>query len=127
MDNIAGKKSALQWAVHLSTALLVKPLAELTGRSVRFIEDCQGPEAARALTTMLPGNIGILENTRFHDGEESNDPALVAAMAALGTFGVSIPEEFGGLGLSDAAARAFASSAGNPFLGAAVYHISHHF
>ena len=31
----------------MSTALLVKPLAELTGRSVRFVEDCQGPEAAR--------------------------------------------------------------------------------
>ena len=45
----------------MSTAQLVRPLAELTGRSVRFIEDCQGPEAARAITTMLPGNIGILE------------------------------------------------------------------
>src|SRR5436190_8907692 len=52
----------------MSTAQLVRPLTELTGRSVRFIEDCQGPEAARAITTMLPGNIGILENTRFHDG-----------------------------------------------------------
>ena len=64
----------------MSTAQLVRPLAELTGRSVRFIEDCQGPEAARAITTMLPGNIGILENTRFHDGEETNDPALALAL-----------------------------------------------
>ncbi len=70
----------------MSTAQLVRPLTELTGRSVRFIEDCQGPEAARAITTMLPGNIGILENTRFHDGEEANDPALAAGMAALGDF-----------------------------------------
>ena len=46
------------------------------GRSVRFIEDCQGPEAERAIATMLPGNIGVLENTRFHAGEEKNDPAL---------------------------------------------------
>ena len=68
----------------MSTALLVTPMAELTGRSVRFIEDCQGPEAARAITTMLPGNVGILENTRFHAGEEKNDPALAKAMAALG-------------------------------------------
>jgi len=70
----------------MSTAQLVLPLHRLTGRSVRFVEDCQGPEAARALTTMLPGNIGVLENTRFHDGEEKNDPALAKAMAALGDY-----------------------------------------
>ena len=73
----------------MSTAQLVRPLAELTGRSVRFIEDCQGPEAARAITTMLPGNIGILENTRFHDGEETNDPELARGMAALGDIYVN--------------------------------------
>lgn len=73
----------------MSTAQLVRPLAELTGRSVRFVEDCQGREAARALTTMLPGNIAILENTRFHDGEEANDPGLAKAMAALGDFYVN--------------------------------------
>jgi len=70
----------------MSTAQLVRPLAQLSGRSVRFIEDCQGPEAERAITTMLPGNIGILENTRFHAGEEKNDPELAKAMAALGDF-----------------------------------------
>ena len=70
----------------MSLALLVRPLAELTGRPVRFVEDCQGPEAARAITTMMAGSIGILENTRFHLGEEKNDPALAEAMAALGDF-----------------------------------------
>jgi phosphoglycerate kinase len=70
----------------MSTAQLVLPLHRLTGRSVRFIEDCQGAEAARAITTMLPGNIGVLENTRFHLGEEENDPGLAKAMAALGDF-----------------------------------------
>ena len=73
----------------MSTALLVKPLAELTGRSVRFIEDCQGPEAARAISIMLPGNIGILENTRFHEGETKNDPALADGMASLGDYYVN--------------------------------------
>jgi len=73
----------------MSTAQLVRPLTELTGRSVRFIEDCQGPEAERAITTMLPGNIGILENTRFHDGEEANDPDLAKEMAALGDYYVN--------------------------------------
>src|SRR4029078_5980990 len=70
----------------MSTAQLVLPLHRLSGRSVRFIEDCQGPEAQRAITTMLPGNIGVLENSRFHLGEEKNDPELAKAMAALGDF-----------------------------------------
>jgi phosphoglycerate kinase len=73
----------------MSTALLVKPLAELTGRSVRFVEDCAGPEAARAISIMLPGSIGILENTRFHLGEEKNDPDLAKGMAALGDYYVN--------------------------------------
>jgi len=70
----------------MSTAQLVLPIHRLAGRSVRFIEDCQGPEAERAITTMLPGNIGVMENTRFHAGEEKNDPELARAMAALGDF-----------------------------------------
>jgi phosphoglycerate kinase len=73
----------------MSTAQLVLPVHRLAGRSVRFIEDCQGPEAARAITTMLPGNIGILENTRFHLGEEKNDPELAKGIAALGDYYVN--------------------------------------
>jgi phosphoglycerate kinase len=70
----------------MSTAQLVLPIHRLAGRSVRFIEDCCGPEAERAIETMLPGNIGVLENTRFHLGEEKNDPELAKAMAALGDY-----------------------------------------
>ena len=70
----------------MSTAQLVLPIHRLAGRSVRFIEDCQGPEAERAVSTMLPGNIGVLENTRFHAGEEKNDPELAKAMAMLGDY-----------------------------------------
>jgi phosphoglycerate kinase len=73
----------------MSTAQLVMPLHRLTGRSVRFVEDCQGPEAERALAIMLPGDIGVLENTRFHAGEEENDPGLAKGMAALGDFYVN--------------------------------------
>ena len=73
----------------MSTAQLVLPIHRLAGRSVRFIEDCQGPEAERAISTMLPGNIGVLENTRFHAGEEKNDPELAKAMAALGDYYVN--------------------------------------
>jgi phosphoglycerate kinase len=70
----------------MSTAQLVLPIHRLAGRSVRFVEDCQGPEAERAIATMLPGNIGVLENTRFHAGEEKNDPELAKAMAALADY-----------------------------------------
>ena len=73
----------------MSTAQLVMPVHRLAGRSVRFVEDCQGEEAQRAISTMLPGNIGILENTRFHSGEEKNDPDLARGMAALGDFYVN--------------------------------------
>ena len=73
----------------MSTAQLVMPVHRLTGRSVRFIEDCQGPEAERAIGTMLPGNIAILENTRFHAGEEKNDRDLARGIAALGDYDVN--------------------------------------
>jgi phosphoglycerate kinase len=70
----------------MSTAQLVLPIHRVAGRSVRFIEDCVGPEAERGIATMLPGNIGVLENTRFHAGEEKNDPELAKGMAALGDY-----------------------------------------
>ena len=73
----------------MSTALLVKPLTDLTGRSVRFVEDCQGEHAARAISTMTPGAIAVLENTRFHAGEEKSDPALSQGIAALGDYYVN--------------------------------------
>ena len=70
----------------MSTAQLVLPIHRLAGRSVRFIEDCCGPDAECAIATMLPGNIGVMENSRFHSGEEKNDPELARAMAALGDY-----------------------------------------
>jgi phosphoglycerate kinase len=88
----------------MSTSLLVRPLSNLLGRPVRFIEDCQGPEAERAIATMQSGNVGILENTRFHSGEEKNDPDLARAMAGLGDYYVN--EAF------SAAHRAHASTEG---------------
>jgi phosphoglycerate kinase len=73
----------------MSTALLVKPLTDLTGRSVRFVEDCAGEHAARAVSTMTPGSIAVLENTRFHAGEEQNDSELSRGIAALGDYFVN--------------------------------------
>jgi phosphoglycerate kinase len=70
----------------MSTAQLVLPIHRLAGRSVRFIEDCQGPEAERAIETMLPGSFGVLENPRFPAGLYKNDPDLAKAMAALADY-----------------------------------------
>ena len=72
-----------------SLALVTIAYGHVLGRQVRFIEDCQGPGAKDAIAKMEPGEVGILENTRFHCGEETNDPALAAAMAALGDFYVN--------------------------------------
>lgn len=73
----------------MSLALVTRPYERVLGRPVRFIGDCQGAEAADAIATLRPGDVAILENTRFHAGEEKNDPALVAAMAALGDLYVN--------------------------------------
>ena len=70
----------------MSLSRITRPYGELLGRPVRFVEDCQGPGAKQAIATMAAGDIAILENTRFHAGEEKNDPALAAAMAELGDF-----------------------------------------
>ncbi|WP_404714379.1 phosphoglycerate kinase [Sphingomonas sp. MMS24-J13] len=73
----------------MSLALVTRPLSDVLGREVRFIDDCCGDAAAAAVATLQPGDIAVLENTRFHKGEEKNDPALVEAMAALGDLYVN--------------------------------------
>lgn len=73
----------------MSLSLVTRAYGEVLGRPVRFIEDCRGPGATDAIATMNPGDIGILENTRFHAGEEKNDPTLAAEMAELGDFYVN--------------------------------------
>jgi phosphoglycerate kinase len=70
----------------MSLALLTRPYSGLLGRPVRFIDDCCGEDAEAAVATLAPGDIAILENTRFHAGEEKNDPELAKGMAALGDF-----------------------------------------
>src|SRR6516225_5299463 len=59
-------------------------IAAVLKRPVAFAEDCIGERAAAAINAMKPGDILCLENTRFHPGEERNDPAFVAQLAALG-------------------------------------------
>ncbi len=64
-------------------------IADVLARPVAFAEDCIGEKAAAAVNAMKAGDILCLENTRFHKGEEKNDPAFVAALAALGDIFVN--------------------------------------
>lgn len=59
-------------------------VARIIKRPVPFIDDCIGDAAERAVAAMKAGDILCLENTRFHPGEEKNDPQFVAALAKLG-------------------------------------------
>jgi len=66
----------------LSLAPVVRELAaHLVGRSVRFAEDCIGAETEKAIAAMKGGDILVLENLRFHAGEEANDREFAAALA----------------------------------------------
>jgi len=73
----------------MSLALVTKPLSAVLGREVRFIDDCAGEAAEAAVAGLRPGDIAVLENTRFHKGEEKNDPALAQAIARLGDLYVN--------------------------------------
>ena len=96
-----GKKKA-----ELSLAPVAVRLAELLGKPVRFVEECVGPEAAKAADALAPGEVLLLENLRFHAGEEANDPEFAAQLAALAD--VYVDDAFG------AAHRAHASIVGVP-------------
>jgi phosphoglycerate kinase len=68
----------------MSLGRLTGFVAASIGRRVVFGADCVGPVAAAAIAAAQPGDLVLLENTRFHPGEEANDPAFAAQMAALG-------------------------------------------
>jgi len=58
-------------------------LAGLLGKPVAFAEDCIGPKADEAVEALKPGDVLILENTRFHAGETKNDPEMAKQLASL--------------------------------------------
>ena len=71
---------------EFSLSQVVKPYSEVLGREVRYI-DWEG--ADDAVATLQPGDIAVLENTRFFGGEETNDPAVVQRFARLGDLYVN--------------------------------------
>ena len=64
-------------------------LGQLAGLKVAFADDCIGEAAAKVVGGMPAGSIAVLENTRFHRGEETNDSAFAAALARLGDIFVN--------------------------------------
>jgi phosphoglycerate kinase len=79
-------------------------LGELLGRPVKKLDDCVGPEVEAAANEMQPGDVILLENTRFHAEERANDPEFAKQMASLADIYVN--DAFG------AAHRAHASNVG---------------
>ncbi|MCR4403739.1 MAG: phosphoglycerate kinase [Candidatus Acetothermia bacterium] len=68
-------------------------LSELLARPVRKLDDCIGPEVEQAVARMSPGEVVLLENLRFHEGEEANDPEFARALAKLAE--VYVDDAFG--------------------------------
>lgn len=89
---------------EFSLKAAAETLAGLLGRPVQMAPDCVGPEAEKIAKALQPGDVLMLENTRFHAGEEKNDLELAKQMAALGDAYVN--DAFG------SAHRAHASTAG---------------
>lgn len=75
---------------EMSLRPVVAPLSQtLDGCAVAFAEDCVGPAAAAVVEALGDGEVALLENLRFHPGEEANDPDFAAALAALGDLYVN--------------------------------------
>ncbi|MER9252063.1 phosphoglycerate kinase [Mesorhizobium sp. M0598] len=76
-------------APEFSLEPIAKATADVLGRPVRFAADCIGDKAANAVAAMDSGDVLLLENTRFHKGEEKNDPAFTEKLAANGDIFVN--------------------------------------
>ncbi|MEQ8586643.1 MAG: phosphoglycerate kinase [Thalassobaculaceae bacterium] len=74
---------------EMSLRPIVEPLAKAVGRPVTFAEDCIGAAAESVVDGLADGEVALLENLRFHAGEEANDPGFVAALAKLGDLYVN--------------------------------------
>ena len=76
-------------APEMSLEPLVDDLSKLIGAPVRFAHGCVGDEAKGVLADLDPGGVALLENVRFHPGEEANDPDFARQLAALGDLYVN--------------------------------------
>jgi phosphoglycerate kinase len=74
---------------EMSLRPVVEPLSKLLGQPVAFADDCVGEPAKAVVDAMMPGDVVLLENVRYHAGEEKNDPELAKALAANGDLYVN--------------------------------------
>jgi phosphoglycerate kinase len=93
---------------ELSLAPVAVELARQLQKPVRFADDCIGPEVEALAAGLQPGEVLLLENLRFHPGEEGNDPAFARGLASLAD--VYVNDAFG------SSHRAHASVTGIPAL-----------
>jgi phosphoglycerate kinase len=89
---------------ELSLKPVAARLGELLGKDVKMAPDCVGADVEAMAAALQPGEVLVLENTRFHKGDEKNDPAMAEQLAKLGDLFVN--DAFG------AAHRAHASTEG---------------
>ena len=78
-----------QVVADMSLKLIVPAVEEVLDHAVSFAEDCIGEPAAKAVSAMNNGDILLLENTRFHKGEEKNEADFAEALAANGDIWVN--------------------------------------
>jgi phosphoglycerate kinase len=76
---------------EMSLRMLVPALEAALGMPVRFAADCVGAEAESAVGALRPGEVLLLENTRFHAEEEKNDPAFAASPRRSATSTATTP------------------------------------
>ncbi|HET9161355.1 MAG TPA: phosphoglycerate kinase [Caulobacteraceae bacterium] len=69
---------------EMSLRPVAGPLSDLIEQPVAFADDCVGPEAKEVVEGLEKGGVALLENLRFHAGEEKNDPEFAQQLAALG-------------------------------------------
>ena len=73
----------------MSVSMTIDAVQHVLGREVMFVPEIAGPVVVQSLGILRPGDIAMLENTRFWKGEEANDPELAKAIAANGDFYVN--------------------------------------
>lgn len=76
-------------APEFSLAPVAPALADALGQEVTFLPDCVGPDVEQAITAAKPGEVFLLENVRFHAGEEKGDMEFARSLAKLGEIFVS--------------------------------------
>jgi phosphoglycerate kinase len=74
---------------EMSLRPIIEPLSKAVGRPVAFAEDCTGAKAEAVVARLKNGDVALLENTRFHAGEEKNDAAFTKGIAGLGDLFVN--------------------------------------